>query len=79
MRWAPTTSTFTAAPTNFAAAGINLGAAAPTGTGTYESILDGQMMVMPGNALTLNYTVATSTALFWTTIWGMEIPLQKGM
>lgn len=79
MRWAPTTSTFTAAPTNIAATGINLGAAAPTGMGTYETLLDGQLMVMPGNALTLNYTVATSTALFWTTIWGMEIPLQKGM
>ena len=75
MLWAPITSTYTAAPSFFAATGINLGAAAPTaGGGNYDQDIDGQIAIYPGNALTLNCSVATTTATFWTTIVGAELP-----
>lgn len=76
--WSPTTNTFTAAPTVDFATGINLGAAAPTGTGTYEAKFDGAVAYYPGTAMSVCYTVTTSTALFTTTILGIEVPLPPG-
>lgn len=75
MKWYPAVNTFTAAPTVIAAAGLNLGAAAPTGTGTYETKLDGSLVFAPGTAMSLTYSVTTSTSLWFTTIWGLEIPI----
>ncbi len=74
MQWSPTTNTFTAAPTIIAASGLDLGAAAPTGTGVYEVLLDGALGFEPGSAMSLTYSVTTSTALFQTTIFGIELP-----
>lgn len=74
-QWSPTTNTFTAAPTVIMPSGINLGAAAPTGTGTYESRLDGALAFMPGTAMSVVYSVTTSTALFQITVVGLELPL----
>lgn len=75
LLWSPTTNTFTAAPTVIAATGLNLGAAAPTGTGTYEAKYDGTLIIDPGVALSITYSVTTSTALFHITLWGLELPL----
>jgi hypothetical protein len=75
MRFAPATSTYVAAPVVICATGLNLGAAAPTGAGTYEVLLDGSMVLQPGNALSLCCSVATTTSLWWTTIWGMELQI----
>ncbi len=75
MLWSPAVNTFTAAPTVIAATGINMGAAAPTaGTGLYETKFDGALAFEPGTAMSVVYSVATSTALWFTTIWGLEIP-----
>lgn len=76
--WSPTTNTFTAAPTAICATGINLGAAAPTGTGTYECKFDGSIAFYPGTACSVCYTVTTSTALFQITLFGLEVPLPPG-
>lgn len=76
--WSPTTNTFTAAPTVDFATGINLGAAAPTGSGAYEAKFDGSIAYYPGTALSLVYSVTTSTALFHITLFGLEIPLPPG-
>lgn len=75
MLWSPTTNTFTTAPTILAASGLNLGAAAPTGTGTYEAKFDGALVFAPGSAMSIVYSVTTSTALFHVTILGLEVPL----
>jgi len=72
MLWYPTTNTFTAAPTAIHATGLNLGAAAPTGTGTYECKFDGGLIFAPGTAMSVCYTVTTSTALFQISILGLE-------
>lgn len=72
--WSPTTNTFTAAPTVIAATGLNLGAAAPTGTGTYETNFDGSLAFEPGSAMSIVYSVTTSTALFHVTLFGLELP-----
>lgn len=76
--WSPTTNTFTAAPTIDFATGINLGAAAPTGSGAYEVKLDGAVAYYPGTAMSVCYSVTTSTALFTTSIIGLEIPVPPG-
>jgi hypothetical protein len=75
LLWSPTTNTFTAAPTVLEATGLNLGAAAPTGTGTYETKFDGTTIFGPGTACSVVYSVTTSTALFHITLKGLEIPL----
>lgn len=75
MLWSPTTNEFTAAPTVIAAAGLNLGAAAPTGTGSYETNFDGSLIFGPGTAMSIVYSVTTSTALFHVTLVGAEIPI----
>jgi hypothetical protein len=72
MKWSPTTNEFTAAPTVISAA-LNLGAAAPTGTGNYETQFDGSLVFAPGTAMSITYSVTTSTALFFVTIVGAEI------
>lgn len=74
MQWSPTTNTFTAAPTVLCSTGLNLGAAAPTGTGTYEAKFDGLPVIAPGNALSIVYSVTTSTALFQVSLFGVEVP-----
>jgi len=71
MQWSPTTNTFTAAPSVIQAA-LNLGAAAPTGTGTYEAKFDGGLIFAPGTAMSVVYSVTTSTALFQISILGLE-------
>lgn len=78
MRWFPTTNTFTAAPVVNAAAGLNLGAAAPTGTGTYELDLFGSLAYAPGTAMSIVYSVTTSTSLWQITLTGIEAPLPTG-
>lgn len=75
MQWSPTTNTFTAAPTVIAASGLNFGAAAPTGTGVYEARFDGALAFDPGTALSIVYSVTTSTALFQITLFGLEVPV----
>lgn len=75
MNWSPTTNTFLVAPTFLAATGLNLGAAAPTGSGTYEAKQDGSIVIWPGTALSLCYTVTTSTAVFAVSIFGVELPV----
>jgi hypothetical protein len=75
VRFYPTTCTFTAAPTVIAASGLNFGAASPTGTGSYEAKLDGSLIFAPGTAMSLTYSVTTSTALWFWTIYGLEIPI----
>lgn len=80
MKFAPTTNTFTAAPTFLAATGYNLGAAAPTnGGGPMPINEDGKIIIYPGAALSLCYTVTTSTALFAISIYGIEIPAPLGI
>lgn len=75
MLWSPTTNTFTAAPSVILPTGLNLGAAAPTGTGTYETKFDGAIGFYPGTACSVCYSVTTSTALFNVTLIGAEIPI----
>ncbi len=70
MLWSPTTNTFTAAPTVIAASGIGH---VVTATDTSDvALYDGEMVLEPGNALSLVYTVTTMTSLVTTTIWGYE-------
>ncbi len=76
--WSPTTNTFTVAPTSVCATGINLGAAAPTGSGSYEAKFDGSIAFYPGTACSVCYTVTTSTALFQISLFGVECPLPPG-
>jgi hypothetical protein len=76
MLWAPVTSTYTVAPSFYRPTGINwiaAGASVPL-----HIDYDGSLAIMPGNALTLNCAVATTTALFWTTINCTEVPLVAG-
>lgn len=73
--WSPTTNTFTAAPVVDIATGINLGAAAPTGSGSYAFGGNGLPAYYPGTAMSVCYTVTTSTALFAITVVGLEIPI----
>jgi hypothetical protein len=72
MRWSPTTNTFTAAPTVVANTGFNLAATQPTGI--LQQDFDGAIAIYPGQALSLVYSVATSTALLYATILVIEEP-----
>jgi hypothetical protein len=78
-QWSPTTNTFTAAQTVNYATSINLGAAAPTGSGTYTHQFNGTYALYPGTATSVCYTVTTSTALFAISIAAVEIPLPSGL
>lgn len=70
MLWSPTTNTFTAAPVVFAATGIGHVVAA---TDTADNVTyDGEIVIEPGNAISLVYTVTSMTSLVSTTIWGYE-------
>ncbi len=75
MFWGPTTNTFTAAPTVLSATGLNLGAADPTNSG-HEHIhhFNGTLAFEPGTAMSIVYSVTTSTALFHVTLYGLEVP-----
>jgi hypothetical protein len=76
MRWsAGVTTTFLAAPLTVAASGINFGALAPTVQSTYELLLDGSLIIPPGNAISICYSVGTSTSTWITTLWGMELQI----
>lgn len=72
IKWSPTTNTFTAAPTVIASTGFNFASAQPTGL--FENDYDGSLAIYPGNAVSLGYTVTTSTALFWTTALIADMP-----
>ena len=76
--WSPTTNTFTAAPAVKYATGINLGAAAPTGSGQYTHDFNGRLAYYPGSAMSVVCSVTTTTALFDITIMGIEVPLPVG-
>ncbi len=78
MYFAPAVCTFVAAPAFLCATGINLGAAAPTTPGPYEMLFDGSLQIMPGNALSICASVTTTTSLWWTTLWGIEMPMAAG-
>ena len=73
VRFAQVTSTFTAAPTFWYASGLNY----KTEAGDYLAEVDyeGSLSIYPGNALTLCYSVTTSTALYFSTIIGCEVPI----
>lgn len=75
MLWAPATCTFVAAPTIFAATGINLGAAGPSaGAGNFDMDFDGSIAIYPGNALSLCCSVTTTTSTWYTSILAAELP-----
>ena len=73
--FAPTTITFTTAPTAFAAVGISLPTAAPLDGAPLVVDYNGEIGCEPGTLLSLNYSVTTSTSVWQTTIWGMEVPV----
>lgn len=84
--WYPSAITFTAVPVAFMATGISFptnplddGAAGNIDTlgvsGVYSVDYHGEFAVEPGNAVSLNYSVTTSTAVFQITICGVEIPI----
>ena len=75
-RFAPAVCTFTAAPSFFSATGINY----KTEAGDYVAQVDydGEIALMPGTALSLVYTVTTSTALYFTDIVIAELPMPVG-
>lgn len=78
MLWSPTTNTFTAAPTIDEATCINLGAADPTNSGgPHKHYFDGMTIYPPGSAMSVCYSVTTSTALYTVTLKGIEIPLPQ--
>lgn len=73
--WSPTVNTFTAAPTVIAAAGINLAPVDPISGFVGETRFDGSLVFAPGSAMSIVYSVTTTTALFHLTIIGMEVPV----
>ncbi len=76
MNWSPTTNTFTAAPTVRSGTSINFGTADPTNSGfDHTHTFDGSFAVYPGNAMSMVYSVTTSTALYIMTLYGLELPL----
>jgi hypothetical protein len=79
MRWAPATATptFTTAPAFWGSTGISMKAAAED----YVIYMDydGSIALSPGTALSLGYSVASSTALLQFSIWFVELPLPTGM
>lgn len=78
MLWAPAVCTFVAIPTIVKPTGINLGAAWPTNCGgLIDAPQDGRLILWPGQALSLVYSVTTSTALVFATIEGIVKPLPK--
>jgi hypothetical protein len=76
--WSPTTNTFTAAPTFYRPVGIGLhtGASA-TAINPDVLIVDykGDLVIAPGNAISLCYQTTTTTALFQVGLTWEEIPV----
>lgn len=73
MLWAPAVCTFVAAPTVFMDSAINMGAVAPTNGGnSFVHKFDGELIIWPGQAFSVCYSVTTSTALFNVTLIGIE-------
>jgi hypothetical protein len=78
MIWSPTTNTFTAAPTINYNTGINLAPADPVGGFMADSWFRGTYALAPGNAMSICYSVTTSTALFNIMLAGIELPIPLG-
>ena len=77
-RWSPTTNTFTAAPVFTRALGVGLhtGVAATAINPTQIRVdYDGDLMLAPGNALSLCYQTTTTTALFQVTVTWEELDI----
>jgi hypothetical protein len=73
MRFAPAVCTFTAAPAFLASTGVNI--EATNQIHTVNETYDAMFGILPGNALSLTYSVATSTSTHYVTIWGAEVPI----
>lgn len=75
--FAPSTCTFTAAPVVEYATNINYNTTALVlANGTHD--FNGTLAYYPGTAMSICYTVTTSTALFAITLCGLEIPVPPG-
>src|SRR3990167_264689 len=75
--WSPTTNTFTAAPVYHRPIGLSLFtgvAATAVAPFRLEEKYDGDNLIMPGTALSLVTSQATTTALFRVTILFEEVP-----
>ncbi len=72
--WSPTTNTFTAAPTVINSA-INLATADPTSGFVAENKFDGSLVFAPGSAMSVTYSVTSSTSIWHMTIIGLEVPV----
>jgi hypothetical protein len=73
MRWSPATNTFTVAPAFWVTTGLNMAGTAPINS--QEVDFDGGLALYPGTAMSVTYSVATSTSLHHVTIWGAELPI----
>jgi hypothetical protein len=73
MVWSPATNTFTVAPAFWATTGLNMAGTAPINS--QEVDFDGGLALYPGTAMSVTYSVATSTSLHHVTIWGAELPI----
>lgn len=76
--WSPSVSTYTAAPTARYATGINLAPADPVSGFNAFCEFNDHLAYMPGTAMSVCYSVTTSTALFQITLIGAELPLPPG-
>lgn len=72
--WSPTTNTFTAAPTVIGSC-INLAPADPVSGFVAHYDFNDCYAFMPGTAMSITYSVTTSTAVFQITLTGTERPL----
>lgn len=73
MKWAPLVNTFVAAPSVFMSTEINFGAVAPTNGGNnFCHRFNGEAILWPGQALSVVYSVTTSTSLWYVTLIGVE-------
>lgn len=75
--FAPTTCTFTAAPVVEYATNINYNTTALVLANGMHNF-NGTLAYYPGSAMSVCYTVTTSTALFAITVCGLEIPIPPG-
>jgi hypothetical protein len=72
MQWSPSANTFTAAPTVLSGTDINVSVVTAEVSAS-TMFFDGSLVFEPGTALSICYTVTTSTALFFATLWGVEL------
>lgn len=77
-QWSPTTNTFTVAPVIEYATSIELGVAAALAGNNYRHVFNGELAYYPGTAMSIGYSVTTTTALYHTTLVGLEIPIPPG-